>query len=48
MVEGWFYSHIQGITKIAKKNKTLISVKATVLIVEIAIKQVYNFVGYYD
>lgn len=26
--EGWFYAHIKGITKFAKKNKTLISVKA--------------------
>ena len=26
--EGWFYSHIKGIIKYAKKNKTLISVKA--------------------
>ena len=25
---GWFYAHIKGITKFAKKNKTLISVKA--------------------
>ena len=28
MGEGWFYAHIKGITKFAKKNKTLISVKA--------------------
>ena len=26
--EGWFYAHIRGITKFAKNNKTLISVKA--------------------
>ena len=26
--EGWFYAHIKGITNFAKKNKTLISVKA--------------------
>ena len=27
-LEGWFYAHIRGITKFAKNNKTLISVKA--------------------
>lgn len=27
--EGWFYAHIKGITKFAKKNPSLISVKST-------------------